>query len=501
MTEKNIEIGSSCLVCGSKKRYYNFSIQAFRVEECKDCGLMCINPQPSDTELAEITKLNNTSIKKTPTKKDYLHQLETYQSEPLTGSLLEIGGDSDELLIEAIAKGLKATKLRLPLAQRNNEALTFNSTIAIIQGNIEQLSHSAELFDYIIISDVLELVRNPRSFLQSVHSLLRENGIILVATPSLDSFSARLMRNNWMEFKSEHLWYFSTLTLKELLYSEDFSQVKSAHVKKTWQFLRNYPFCVVASDIVVIAKKTENSSTKKLSIIMAAYNEEATIKTTIDRVLAKKIPGIEIELIIIESKSTDKTRDIIRPYEKDDRVKIIWQEKPKGKGNAIREGFQHMTGDIVLIQDSDDEYDLEDYDVLLEPIVTGEAAFVLGARHGGRAWKMRQFNDQFWAGHFLNFGHWFFTTLVNVFFGLRLKDPFTMYKVFRTDCLTGLQFECDRFDFDFELLIKLVRNGYRPIEIPVNYRSRSFKEGKKVRVFQDPITWFKAIIRFKLHKI
>ncbi|HSW71121.1 MAG TPA: glycosyltransferase family 2 protein, partial [Gammaproteobacteria bacterium] len=98
------------------------------------------------------------------------------------------------------------------------------------------------------------------------------------------------------------------------------------------------------------------------------------------------------------------------------------------------------------------------------------------------------------TGHFLNFGHWCFTALINILYGLRLKDPFTMYKVFRADCLHGLKFKCNRFDFDCELLIKLVKNGYRPIEIPVNYRSRSFKEGKKVRVFRDPLTWLKTII-------
>jgi hypothetical protein len=114
---------------------------------------------------------------------------------------------------------------------------------------------------------------------------------------------------------------------------------------------------------------------------------------------------------------------------------------------------------------------------------------------------MRQFNDQRLTSHFLNFGHWFFATLVNVVYGLRLKDPFTMYKVFRAECLRGLKFECDRFDFDFELLIKLARKGYRPIEIPVNYRSRSFKDGKKVDVLRDPWTWLRAIFRFRLQKL
>ena len=102
---------------------------------------------------------------------------------------------------------------------------------------------------------------------------------------------------------------------------------------------------------------------------------------------------------------------------------------------------------------------------------------------------------------FFNLGHWFFTTLINVLFLQRLRDPFTMFKVFRRDCLFGLKFECDRFDFDYELLIKLIRKGYRPIELPVNYRSRSFKEGKKVRMFRDPLTWLRTLAWLRFVKI
>jgi glycosyltransferase involved in cell wall biosynthesis len=218
-------------------------------------------------------------------------------------------------------------------------------------------------------------------------------------------------------------------------------------------------------------------------------------------VLNKEIDNIEIGLTIVESNSTDGTREIVREYEGRDRVNVIWQEQPRGKGNAVRAGLEQVRGNYVLIQDADDEYDIEDYDSLLEPLVAGEASFVLGARHGGGAWKMRQFNDHRLTGHLLNFGHWFFASLINVAYGLQLRDPFTMYKVFRADCLRGLRFECDRFDFDCELLIKLVRKGYRPVEIPVNYRSRSFKEGKKVDVFRDPWTWIRAILRFRFKKL
>ena len=156
----------------------------------------------------------------------------------------------------------------------------------------------------------------------------------------------------------------------------------------------------------------------------------------------------------------------------------------------------------MLIQDADLEYDLEDYDALLEHLMAGRGAFVLGSRHGGNnVLKMRQFTGQLGLSLFLNLGHWFFATLINVLFLQRLHDPFTMFKVFRRDCLSGLEFQCNRFDFDFELLVKLIRKGYRPVELPVNYRSRSFKDGKKVRMFRDPLNWLATVIRLRCGKI
>jgi hypothetical protein len=101
----------------------------------------------------------------------------------------------------------------------------------------------------------------------------------------------------------------------------------------------------------------------------------------------------------------------------------------------------------------------------------------------------------------LNLGHQFFRTLVNLALNAQMTDPFTMYKVFRRDCLQGLRLECNRFDFDWELLIKLVRKGYRPIEIPVAYTSRSFKAGKKISMIRDPLTWMWALAKYRFQPL
>lgn len=245
------------------------------------------------------------------------------------------------------------------------------------------------------------------------------------------------------------------------------------------------------------APASAHSPSRVLSVIVPVFNERATAKESLDAIVAKSIPGWELEIILVESNSTDGTRDIVLGYKDHPRVKVILEDTPRGKGHAVRAGFAQATGEVLLIQDADLEYDLADYDVLLAPIATGRQAFVLGSRHGAGGWAIRKFDDQPLHALVLNTAHWTFTLMINASLGIWLKDPFTMYKVFRRDCLDGLTFESNRFDFDWELLIKLVRKGYRPIEIPISYRSRSFKEGKKITMFRDPLTWLWALAKFR----
>lgn len=238
-----------------------------------------------------------------------------------------------------------------------------------------------------------------------------------------------------------------------------------------------------------------------LSVIVPIYNEAATAAAALDAILAKEVPGWTLEIILVESNSTDGTRDLVLARGRHPRVKLILEEAARGKGHAVRAGLAQATGDVILIQDADLEYDLNDYDVLLAPLATGRQTFVLGSRHGEGGWAIRKFTDQPLQAVILNCAHWGFTLLINGALGIWLRDPFTMYKVFRRDCLQGLTFECNRFDFDWELLIKLVRKGHRPIEIPISYKSRSFKEGKKISMFRDPLTWVRALVKYRFCRL
>jgi glycosyltransferase involved in cell wall biosynthesis len=238
-----------------------------------------------------------------------------------------------------------------------------------------------------------------------------------------------------------------------------------------------------------------------VSVVVPVFNEISTVRSALDALVAKRIPGYDLQLIVVESNSTDGSREVVEDYREHPSVTLILEDAPKGKGHAVRTGLAAASGEIILIQDADLEYDLNDYEKLLAPIAAGDYAFVLGSRHAKGAWAIRKFTDQKIHALVLNLAHWSFTMMINASLGIWLNDPFTMYKVFRRDCLRGLKLECNRFDFDWELLIKLVRKGYRPIEIPIAYRSRSFKEGKKVSMVRDPLTWIIALVKYRFQPL
>jgi glycosyltransferase involved in cell wall biosynthesis/protein-L-isoaspartate O-methyltransferase len=531
---------SNCPVCRSTRLHYVFSVSGHRVVRCDDCGLLMANPQPSDDELARIYGEDYFLVEKNEvgqrhvdelkqaTADLYLDLLERYRGRA-EGTLLEIGCGQGDFLVRAAARGLTVTGIEYSkhACEVARSKLRDAPNSAVLCGEINSATGQ---YDICACSDLIEHVRNPRLFLEQVHKLLRPNGIVFIATPTLDSWSARLLRNHWMEFKAEHLFYFKASTLQTLLIDCGFEKIIETPGVKTLSVdyiaghfkrhpvrgvsravsvarrvlprsLRRKALRVVASGMVLMAHKQEKQRPHhRLSVVLPVYNEAPTFETAVERLLRKEMAGIEIEIIIVESNSTDGSREQVLKYRQHPRVKVVLEDSPRGKGHAVRTGLEHVTGDFVMIQDADLEYDLEDYEALLEPLVFGRAAFVLGARHGGSAWKMRQFNDQPIVAAVLNLAHWFFTAMINVAFGARLKDPFTMYKVFRRDCLYGLRFECNRFDFDWEIVINFLRKGYRPLEIPVNYRSRSFAEGKKVSLFRDPITWFRVFIKLRLSR-
>jgi len=239
---------------------------------------------------------------------------------------------------------------------------------------------------------------------------------------------------------------------------------------------------------------------RRLSIILPVYNERATAAALLDRVLAVDLQGLGRELIIVEGNSTDGTRDIVRGYERRPGVKVVYEERPRGKGAAVRAGLVSATGDYLLIQDGDLEYDPADTPRLLAPLLTGAAEVVFGSRviTSPQHWQFRRLHGpERLFGLLVNLGGVLFTGLFNLLYGTRLSDGATMYKLFRTADLKALALRSDGFDYDWEISAKLAKKGLRFAELPVFYKARSLAEGKKIRFWRDGWRVLAAILRYR----
>jgi glycosyltransferase involved in cell wall biosynthesis len=233
----------------------------------------------------------------------------------------------------------------------------------------------------------------------------------------------------------------------------------------------------------------------KLSVLIPVYNEERTLEEVVRRVCAVQIPK---EIILVDDGSNDQSRTIlIRLREENDRakdplnqIKIFFQPYNQGKGAALKAAFSHVTGDIVIIQDADLEYDPKDYPGLLGPIQAGLADVVYGTRfYGGGAHRVLFF----W--HYV--GNLTLTLISNMLTNLNLSDMEVGYKVFRAEAVKDVNLKSNRFGFEPEITVKLAKKHCRFYEVPISYHGRTYEEGKKI-TWKDGIAALYYLIRFRL---
>ena len=230
----------------------------------------------------------------------------------------------------------------------------------------------------------------------------------------------------------------------------------------------------------------ESTLQPRLSVVMPCYNESATIGEIVKRVLASPHTA---ELLVVDDGSTDGTRDLLSSFD-DDRVHVFLQPANQGTGAAIRRGFQEASSEFVIVQDADLEYDPADYDLVLEPLLSGDADVVYGSRfQSGRPRRVLYF----WH----SVGNRALTLLSNMFTDLNLTDMETCFKAFRTEVVKSLDLEEDRFGIEPEITAKVAAGAWRVWEVGISYSGRTYAEGKKIN-WRDGVAAVRCIVKYGL---
>lgn len=236
----------------------------------------------------------------------------------------------------------------------------------------------------------------------------------------------------------------------------------------------------------------------KLSVIIPAYNEEKTIKQLISIVKNVNTKNVKKEIIVVDDGSKDKTRKILAKIKG---IRFIKHKKNQGKGAAIRTGIRYATGNIIIIQDADLEYDPNDYYKLIKPIIDGKSKVVYGSRFLSDIQKEKNIDflkrKHESAYQLAYVGGRFLTFVANILYNAKITDEATCYKVFDAKLLKSLNLKCKKFEFCPEVTAKVRKKGYKILELPTSYRPRSFEEGKKIN-WKDGVQAVWTLVKYRL---
>lgn len=229
----------------------------------------------------------------------------------------------------------------------------------------------------------------------------------------------------------------------------------------------------------------------KLSIIIPVYNEKGTILEILKRI-NNVVLGLEKEIIIVDDFSNDGTSEILKSLDKN-LYSVIFKNKNEGKGSAIKAGLKRVTGDIILFQDADLEYDPSDYPAMIAPIINGKTEVVLGVRIEEKRkilkYKSLYFFISFWGGKFITF-------LTNLLFWNNASEYEGCYKAFTRDVLSNVKIKSNGFQYDNELICKILKKGYKTVDVPIKYFPRDYEQGKHIR-FKDGFLILWTIIKYR----
>jgi ribosomal protein S27E len=514
----------SCPTCQRDTASYLFHNAGVRFVRCAGCGAVYVNP-------AREHPINNLDV-------DKLRPFANPRDRALMLSDMEaliekVAADHQRIVGAPLERTVLLGRYLPEFAELAAAKRVGMSVAAIDDASFVKLAVDSDISwakpllarapQVVILQELLESCSNPGEVLAALIAELPPTTLFVITYTNADSLPARMLRRRWAPFFETKSAYFNTDNLTALLarFGLVLKHQYPLPIKRTaqyvgdmaekilpglglgrvahWNPLRNAALPIRTGYRVAVFGRSQLAAARaeKLSIILPVFNEKRFAAQVIDAVLAKELP-IDRELIIVESNSTDGTREIVAQYEGRPGVRVVYEDKPRGKGHAVRTGLQHVTGTIVLIQDSDFEYDIDDYDALLEPLLQRKTMFVLGSRSLGLDdWKVRKYDTTPIRGLALNFAQVMFAKTYNVLYQQRVTDVNTMFKVFRAECLDGLDLTSNGFELDIELACKLALNGNSPMEVPVNYVARGFDDGKKIRFWRDAIPSYFTFFRYR----
>jgi hypothetical protein len=490
-----------CPACRADAERYLFHERGARFVQCRSCRVVYVNPPAR--EVPDYFDVRTTSVT-TEDREHVRKELEDVVRYARDLYRARRGSSPGRVLVAGRVPhdgGMSPQTDAVRLTRDETLRLVHETDISPI---VEAMDDDVDL---LVLNQLLEACPRAADVIAELASHLSGEALLVVVYSNADSLPGRLLRRNWRRFFEWKAVYFNSDNLRGMLESAGFRLLDQSGLSTSYTVTRAAELLFPGRPVGGIARRMglgvasmrvptgtyisiferseESEPTELLSVIVPVFNEAAYARTVLEQLLDKEYV-IPHEVIVVESNSTDGTREIVRTFEGRPGLRIIYEEQPSGKGAAVRRGLTEATGTIMLIQDADFEYDLDDYDVLLEPIVQRRTSFVLGSRTLGLDdWKVRRFARSRFKAFLMNVAQLLFARVFNALYQQRVTDVATMFKVFRRECTEGVEFVETGFSFDIELVCRLVRRGYTPMEVPVNYVARGFDEGKKVRFVTD----------------
>jgi Glycosyl transferase family 2 len=495
----------SCPACGADAERYLFHERGARFVQCRSCGVVYVNPPAR--EVRDYFAIPSSGGAATSEDREHVRrELE----DVLRYAYGVHRAHRDSLPARVLVAGRMADELNDPSSARIDAVrLTRDETLRLVhEADVSPIVAAiADDVEIVVLNQLLEACPRASDVIAELAARLPARALLVVVYSNVASLPGRILRRNWRRFFDWKAVYFNSENLRSTLERAGLRFVAQSGLNTSYTVTRALELGLPGSPAAGVARRLglgaatvrvptgtyvsvferadASEASELLSVIVPVFNEAAYLRAVLDELLSGQFV-IPHEVIVVESNSTDGTREIVQSFEGRPGLRIIYEDRPRGKGAAVRRGLEEATGTIVLIQDADFEYDLEDYDALLEPIVQRRTSFVLGSRSLGLDdWKVRRFARSHVKAFLMNVAQLLFARTFNALYQQRVTDVNTMFKVFRRECIQGVDFAATGFSFDIELACMLVKNGYSPMEVPVNYVARGFDEGKKINFVSE----------------